>query len=191
MRFLGIDQSFTSTGVTVLDQSGNLIHSAIIKSIPSNSHFKRAWDILKAIEKIILDYQINHIAIEGLALAKIGNATRSLAILQGILVANLQYNPPSNHKLSTNEILIVAPRCLKKFATGKGTAKKAEMIAALPDQIKNQMGSQSKSTLSDLADAYHLANYLKMMKHKPVLKIKRKSNDDVVCTGTLLPHHDP
>lgn len=162
MKYLGIDQSFTSCGLVVIDDYSQLIYHSIVKSNPKDTVFKRAWDILKAIEKILVEYQVNYIAIEGLAFAKIGNATRSLAILQGVLVSNLQYNPPVGHKLKSSEIPIISPSMLKKYATGKGKATKLDMIKALPLNISQQWSTISiKNGLDDLADAYHISFYLK------------------------------
>jgi len=166
---MGVDQSFNSCGIAVIDRDGKLVHSQVIGSDKRQSVYQRSWSILKEIEKIIVERGVRHVAIEGLAMAMSGNATRSLAILQGVIVTNLNYNPPSGHPL--DPVRIVAPTSLKKFATGSGKAGKADVIAALPIEIRLTWSLHHRQSLDDLADAYFLATHLRQSVTHPDKKL--------------------
>lgn len=146
--YIGIDQSYTSTGIVIIDGIDQLIDYKIITSDKSKSIHQRAHDIAEKIMFKIEQYNDVYIAIEGLAYGMRGNATRDLAGLQFVIMDNLlDYN-----------VKIVTPTELKKFATGNGRASKDEMIAKLPEYILNIFNKIKKSKgLADLADAYHLA----------------------------------
>ena len=158
-KYLGIDQRFTSSGLVVIDESGQMVHYQIASSNPKESHFKRAWDILKVIEQVVVEQKVTHISIEGLAFGGHGNVTRSLAILQGIIVANLQFSPPTGHSIIGPQIAIVTPTTLKLSATGGGRADKKQMKACLPEEIRDKIKKMS-SKIDDLTDAYFLAQYI-------------------------------
>ena len=160
MRFLGIDQSFTSCGIIILDDNSNLLHYQIITSNPLNSIYQRSWYISEEINKIIVDYNVDYIGIEGLAMSMCGNATRSLAILQGVIISNILFNPPVGHRLKNCCLDIITPLQLKKFATGNGKASKRDVIKAVPANIIEQW-QFPKSSHSDLADAYFISKYIK------------------------------
>ena len=150
--FIGIDQSYTSTGVVIIDNDGNLNDFMIIKSDPSKSIYNRAIDITDTITKLVKDTVPQLVAIEGLAFGKFGNATRDLAGLQFMIVASLiRHN---------NQYMIVTPNSLKKTALGIGRGSKADIIASLPESVKQTMitkGYKKTKGLADLADAYWLA----------------------------------
>lgn len=92
------------------------------------------------------------ISIEGLSNSSFGQATRDLAGLQFIILDTLV-------EAGYKDIEIVAPKRLKKFATGNGNASKQMMIEKLPqcflDKFKQQKLTKKKH--EDLADAYWLA----------------------------------
>lgn len=156
MSTIGIDQSFTSTGLWSSDTNNH----RIISTKPMNKKdqlevFKRARYITNEIISFIIEEgdQIENVNIEGLSFAARGDATRNLAILQGYIVDNLiHFHRPLN-------ISIITPTSLKKLATGNGRSDKDNMFECLPDDIKEVIGSISKSKgRSDLTDAYWLAN---------------------------------
>jgi Holliday junction resolvasome RuvABC endonuclease subunit len=167
MFYLGIDQSFSSCGLVVLGEEGQMIHYRIIQSDPKESVFRRSWSILAAIRETVEKFRINYVAIEGLALSMKGNATRSLAILQGVVVTNLLFDPPSDNQLEEQFLEIITPSQLKKFATGRGKASKDEMIAALPGDLQKEWQERvNKKSRDDLADAYFLACHVRQYRHR-------------------------
>lgn len=157
MNYIGIDQSYTSTGFVVLDEQKNLIDCNILSTPKTDDIFKRAWELSEAIITGISKYPDAKLAIEGLAFSMRGNATRDLAGLQFSIITKINF-------ILNRDITIVAPPTLKKSATGSGKASKEEMIDALPKNIlevftKEKNWKKSRG-LTDVTDAYFLARYL-------------------------------
>lgn len=157
MNYIGIDQSYTSTGFVVLDEQKNLIDCNIFSTPKTDDIFKRAWELSEAIITGISKYPDAKLAIEGLAFSMRGNATRDLAGLQFSIITKINF-------ILKRDITIVAPPTLKKSATGTGKASKEEMIDALPKDIlevftKEKNWKKSRG-LTDVTDAYFLARYL-------------------------------
>ena len=165
--FLGIDQSFTSTGIVVLDDIGAMIKFATIKSDKQLDAFERAWLISQEISNSYINfYAPEMVGLEGLAFSKFGDATRDLAGLQFTLVNCLRhvhsYDEADEELAPGTSVIIVSPNELKKFATGKGNAKKQQMVDCLPKNVLESFKKQNykKTTgLYDLADAYWIAKY--------------------------------
>ena len=162
---MGIDQSYTSSGVVILDESGSLVHDERICSSTDDDVFARAWYVANQISATIEKYNPTQIGIEGLAFSKFGNATRDLAGLQFTVVHRLRY--VHNHL----DLVIVTPNELKKYATQKGNADKKEMFRCLPEEISKNLESKYKKTkgLFDITDAYWIAKYTreKYLKKSP------------------------
>ena len=157
MLTMGIDQSYTSTGIFILDQDKNIILVKTISSSKDQDFFDRAWMISQAINNIVSEYKPHQINMEDLAFGSIGNATRNLAGLQYVIVTSLRHN------LNIN-CLLVPPTTLKKFATSKGNSKKSELYECLPDYIKTELKNRNitkSKGLGDVVDAYWLACYTK------------------------------
>lgn len=149
MKILSIDQSYTSSGIAVFED-GNFLRAEIFKSDPEKDIFSRVWDITQHIVGIAIKEKPDMIALEGLAFAKFGNATRDLAGLQFTLIVHLKYVHQFNIK-------VIPPNTVKKIATGKGNSKKEEMYECLPAGIKQvflDMGAKKTKGLYDLSDAY-------------------------------------
>lgn len=150
MLFMGIDQSFTKTGIVITDQDNNVVGTKLVFSDKTDDVFMRAWKISEGISEVIKQHNPDMIGIEGLAYSMKGNATRDLAGLQFTIVNRIRFI----HGL---DVAIVSPLMIKKVATGKGHAKKDEMINALPDivlQFFLAEGVKKSKGLTDLADAY-------------------------------------
>lgn len=156
--YLGIDQSFTSCGVVLLDESKNVIEATTIKTSKEQDIFERAWYIADTISSDFLTvYEPEIVGLEGLAFSKFGDATRDLAGLQFTLVNYFRHF----HELKEN-LVIVSPNELKKFATTKGNAKKEQMVDSLPKNVLESFRDQNykKTTgLYDVTDAYWIARY--------------------------------
>lgn len=156
MKVLGVDQSFTSTGVVLMEQGSDLIqHHQAIRSTKDQDMHHRVREIYQGITALVEQHKPDHLVIEGLAFGIMGNATRDLGGLFYVITDRLRYD------LGFNSIHVVAPTSLKKFATGSGKAKKPEMHTALPDHAKDLLKKHYKKTsgLSDIVDAYWLAKW--------------------------------
>lgn len=157
MRVLGLDQSYTKSGLVVLNEQGEMIDFTIISSDVNQQEFTRAMSIASKIQQFTDSHNITNAMMEGLAFGSRGDATRMLAGLQFTIATYLKVI--SKQHLS---IEIVPPTTLKKFATGGGKADKNMMIASLPQEIKQQFldkGYLKTKGLPDLTDAYFIAKY--------------------------------
>lgn len=188
--YLGIDQSYNSCGIVVLDEKAKVIVSDTLKSSKDRDIFYRAEEISEQIVSYAHGYNAVMVGIEGLAFSKFGDATRDLAGLQFVIVNRLRYS--SNYDDSM--ITIVSPNELKKFATTKGNAKKEEMVDSLPKNVLESFQEQNyrKTTgLYDVTDAYWIARYIlnkdrssdakalkKSSKKRKAKVAKKKSNKD-------------
>lgn len=153
--FLGIDQSYTSTGICLV-QGDQMIHFERFVSDKTKEIFEKCWDVASYVRKIIKDHKPAAASIEGLAFGMMGNATRDLAGLQFSVITSVRFAD------GYESLAVVTPLTLKKFATGSGKAKKEDMIAALPTDVLERFkekGFKKTTGLADLADAYWLARF--------------------------------
>lgn len=157
MRILSIDQSYTCSGIVVLND-GHMEHCEVFKTKkPDDAKdmkqtYHRAFLVSERIAKLAKDYNPDLISIEGLAFGMRGNATRDLAGLQFVIVVELI-------ERLKYDVEVLSPLTVKKFATGSGKAKKIEMIEALPENIHKKfldLGVKKTTGLGDLADAYFI-----------------------------------
>lgn len=161
MNILGIDQSFTSTGLILLNNE-KIVDSWLVKSDHTQDIFTRASYIADNIRDKVLDNNIDKIGIEGLAFGGIGNATRDLSGLQFIIIDRLRHETNID-----KNIIIISPLTIKKYATNKkGKIEKKDMYESLPQEIKNffqERGYKKTKGLYDLTDAYWIAMYISNM----------------------------
>lgn len=159
MRYLGVDQSYTSSGIVIMDDDNKLVHSEIFKTSKDEDVFIRAWNISEKIVALIKEYGVESVSIEGLAFGSVNaNATRDLAGLQFLIVTKVRL-------VLGLPIEIIAPTSLKKFATTSGKATKKDMIAALPPEVLETFkakGFRVTTGLADLTDAYFLAQFARV-----------------------------
>lgn len=156
MRTLGIDQSYKSCAVVVLED-GACINFEIFKKDEDADPFTNAASLAKQIGAKAVVFSPDRIILEGLSFGNLGNMTRDLAGLQFAIVIHLR-----DHMIYGKDIKIVPPPTLKKFATNNGRAEKQDMIDKVPTEILTLFkaaGYKKTTGLADLADAYHLANY--------------------------------
>lgn len=157
---VSVDQSLTCSGVCIFDMdTGALIQTMTVVTKPDEftaSHipiFHRTQHISDIIIETIQRYEATHFCIEGLAMGNVkGNSSRDLAILQGMIVCNVL-------KIIVDEnVDVVSPTAVKKFATGKGNAKKEDMFEAITDEKDKAMVERYKKTKGryDVSDAYHI-----------------------------------
>jgi crossover junction endodeoxyribonuclease RuvC len=126
MLILGIDQSYSGLATTYLHDKQ--INTAV-KAFPPAKYgtgVKRLWEIQEYIQSTLDPFTMvdpDIVCIEGYAYgSKFG---RELA---GELSAAIRL---ALWEMKIENILIVAPTLVKKFATGKGNASKTEVIAGI------------------------------------------------------------
>lgn len=124
MSIMGLDLSLTGTGCIVLIND-TIECQQLIKSSPTGkdpvSELERLINIKNKIYKLIEEKKPSIVLIEGLAfMARNTTALVQLAALN-YMVREMLYN-------YNIKFIIVAPTTLKKFATGKGNAKKDLML---------------------------------------------------------------
>ncbi len=154
---LGIDQSFTSTGICFMDENEAIVHHETICTTDEDGDIHdRALKIIERLDELVLMYRPVRIGLEGLAFSKFGNATRDLAGLQMAIITHLRYRKPNQSK----ELQVISPNLLKKYATTKGSADKNQMYEALPEHAKSVYSAYRKTKgRSDVVDAFWLAKY--------------------------------
>ena len=167
---VGIDQSFTSTGVVLVDDNNQMVDFAVFNSTTSNDIHLRGREIVDQVIGFIRKHdKIDSVRIEGLAFGGFGNATRNLSGLQWILIDNIIH---VENIISHEQLHIINPRRLKVFATGSGKAEKINMIESLPNEVLDKFAKSgyklktnkhgktiASKGLNDLADAYWLATF--------------------------------
>jgi len=143
--FIGIDQSFRSTGLIVLDDEGNILKQEIF-SIVKGKTIENIEECLvefeKKIEFIPKVHGLQSVYIEGLSFQSTGAAALQMGGLHYFLRLFLYKN--------NIDFKVIAPNSLKKFIF-KGNAKK-ELILL---KVFKRWGVEFE--ISDLADAYGLA----------------------------------
>lgn len=175
VTYVGIDQSFTSTGLVAIPEDtvygfgaypANHHGDAVVLALPTYlvirtesdkedplQKFKRAASICAQVIDFIAQYNEPAVTIEGLGFAARGDATRDLGGLQYLIVSRLIERGISP--------TILAPTSLKKRFTGNGKASKKEMVEAVKASCVGFHGvlSETPGTKGkyDLADAYALA----------------------------------
>ena len=172
--YIGLDQSYTSTGYCVLNNKLYLptpmIDFGICKtSAIDGDIYHRAIKITNKIIDLCSQYPTATIAIEGLSFGQRGSATRDLAGLQYVIITSLRT------QLSINNTIVVAPTSVKKFATGSGGSAKSkitkiDMVNALPAFIRDSFiakGFKKSTGLFDLTDAYWISKFI----YKPLEEI--------------------
>lgn len=167
--FLGIDQSFTSTGICVVDEDLNIAHHETINTSDADGDiYERCLKVIDRIEEVTMIYAPIRLGLEGLAFSKFGNATRDLAGLQFAIITHLRFRKSNRCK----DMQIVSPNLLKKFATGSGSADKDKMYEAVPEAAKETFKGYKKTKgRSDVVDAYWLACYTRMIYNSSQTKL--------------------
>jgi len=160
MIYLGLDQSFTSSGYCLLNED-NIVDFGVIKTNQEDGdNHDRVHIIINKLEEIYNEHKEIKMSMEGLSFGNNGNAIRNLAGLQYVIINKFKY------EMKIGDITIISPKTVKKFATGSGGSSKnkvtkAMMSAALPDGVRTLFKSKYKVStgLYDIVDAYWIAKY--------------------------------
>lgn len=146
--FIGVDQSFTDTGLVALDQAGDHIAHASVETKPSKrpmAEIDRLLFIWNGVQEFISEHVGSHevgVCLEEFAFSK----TNKMADLGGLgwFLRIMFSRTPWNFS--------VAPiQSVKRTATGKGVANKAAVIL----NVYKRWGFETDN--DNLADAYVLA----------------------------------
>lgn len=132
MRYMGIDQSLTGTGVVIIENNV-IIHQQLLTTkktkntkCPTIDYTRRLIILKNTIKELIVSFGIGMIAMEGIAFGAKGRAIFDIGGLSHLLrEAFIELDKP---------FIIVPPATLKKFWTGKGNANKGDMINAAKDK---------------------------------------------------------
>ena len=161
MKILGVDQSYTCSGLVVLEDR-KLLHYEVFKTDKTKKGdllvtIERASVIADHILELATKFNPDVIGIEGLAYCSQGNATRDLAGLYFLIIVELLIK-------KEYDVEIVAPTAVKRFACGKPEKgkkiDKGDMINALPEETRKKfesLGVKKTTGLADVADAFWIA----------------------------------
>lgn len=171
--FIGIDPSYSATGIVVLDNTPETkpLEAFTIKAGSSSDKFgKRLQYVLDKLESLLVKYPVGstYVVMEGAAFASEFGAFK-LGKLSGVIEYFL-------HSQGVDYSL-VAPTFLKKVACGNGNASKPQVKEGI---LKRW---QFASLSSDINDAYTLAQIAKgaLPLPKPAKPPKRR----IARTGKL------
>lgn len=148
----GLDISLCSTGICILDGT-QLVSQELVKSKPLGDSYHdetlRLIDIMTRITSLGTEFakrlkDIDLVVVEGLAFA----VRHTTSVMQ---LAALHYGLRMALEMEGKNTVIVAPPTVKKFGTGKGNAKKEEMML----EVYKRYGFSFSS--NDLADAFILS----------------------------------
>jgi len=161
MRSMGIDPSFNSTGVVILEDDNPIpIFATCLKSDTEASKIFRAVKMGQDCVAIAKEYKIDICFIESPAL----NFVRGNSNIRADL-AGLYYRVAGDISILNGiPLKSVTPKSLKLFGSGTGKATKEQMVESVPEDALEYFASMNyrKTTgLQDLADAYFLALYWK------------------------------
>jgi len=141
-NYMGLDLSLTSTGIVVVNSAGDVLTSGVVAS--KEKDMERLLEIRFQITQIMVDFNVMLTAIEGYAYhIRNSRALTGLAELGGV-VRSVLY-------ASDNPYVDIPPASVKKFATGKGNARKDLMRLA----VYKRWGFEHES--NDVVDAFVLA----------------------------------
>lgn len=142
--YIGLDPSFTGTGLVVLNKDADIVDKQLIKTSSNQCMEERLINIVKDLDKFIdSDNNSNLIYIEGPSYSSNGAFTLQMGALHYYIRIFLYKN--------SLEYVIIPPTKLKKFVTGKGNCKK-ELILL---KIYKKWGVEFDD--NNIADAYGLA----------------------------------
>lgn len=140
---MGIDPSFTGTGLIILDdKAGNILHSRLIRTNTKHTIPRRVRQILDAVHAYHIE-DIRMVCIEGFSFGSSGRAIIGMGYLGYRIREMLE-----ELKLPFIE---PAPSQVKKYATGKGNCGKDLIL----QQVYKRWGVEFSN--NNLADAYVLA----------------------------------
>lgn len=167
--FLGLDLSYSGTGVVILDIDGKVIKQEEIstKKDPNNLYDieTRMIFISEKIKKIIEEFNpITMTYVEDISYGSTGDGSTQLAGLNYFIrITLLNLNMP---------YYMITPSQLKKYITGNGQAKKELMLK----EVYKRWGADFNS--DNICDAYSLARYSLDNFNKGIFEIVKKKKEE-------------
>ena len=140
--FVGVDHSFNGTAIIVIDKEGCIVENILYKS-KGNNDVEKLIDIENKISFVPNIISLERVYIEAPSLHSKGTNALQMGALHYMIATYLH-----KHKVNYKAI---EPTKLKKFATGKGNAKKELMLL----NVYKKWGISFENNNS--ADAYSLA----------------------------------
>jgi len=153
MTVLSIDQSLSCSGVTIWEDD-KLLYFTCLKTSPKQDVLTRIIEITEKLKTLIETYDVKGLVLESLPFGLNSTSVRPLAGLH-MCLQKLVYD--TGIELFESHVTKT-----KKLATGKGNAKKEDMLNALLSRDKRTFdtfvsGGYKKTTgLTDLTDSYFL-----------------------------------
>ncbi len=148
MVILGIDPGFDRMGCAILEKSSgreNLLYSTCLVSDKKDSHDKRLFSIGKEIEKIIVKYKPDTLAIETLFFAKNQKTAMKVSEARGMVLFLA-----ASKKLVVKEF---TPLQIKIALTGYGKAEKRQVQAMVKAVLKLPVLPKSDDEVDAIACA--------------------------------------
>lgn len=147
---MGLDLSLTSTGIEVLDSSGQRVYGCVVgkklKQATERDRVERLILIANRIIGLVKEYDVRHVAIEGYAYSKKYGGEK-LAELHGVVKTQLY--------MACGLIAEpVSPKTARRVVFGKG---KGNIEKKLVQPLLEQRGIYIES--GDQRDAYVVARY--------------------------------
>ncbi len=155
---LGLDASLTAFGLCALGLESETYTTWVLTS--KKKGVRRLDDLMGQLSRLLLAHDdIRHIALEGYAYGMRGRAVYNIGELGGVLRHTLYNSLPEPVCFPT----VVPPTTLKKFVTGRGNAKKNEMLLGVFKSWDVEFRDDNE------ADAYALARMARhyALKSKP------------------------
>jgi crossover junction endodeoxyribonuclease RuvC len=164
-KWLGYDPSLTSSGYCFKTDEGYQVGRILPKKFRGA---ERLDFITEQLLKLVYDHDIEVIFMEGYSM---GSPQRGGAVGRAFDIGELGGVVKLLAYRGGVDLVLVPPAVLKKFATGKGNAKKPEMIAA----VRKVWGMDIPQ--DDMADAFLLyqfgepyLNHRKRRRYKPDIR---------------------
>ena len=141
--FVGIDPSYNSFAIIIVDKEGNIIEQKLLSSKTDNEAEDRIIELEEGFKFIPNIMCLHSIYLEGPSYSSDGAFMLQMGALHYFLRIFFRKNN-LNYK-------IIAPGTLKKFVTGDGRSKKDLIL------LKTYKRWGVEFDINDLADAYGLA----------------------------------
>jgi crossover junction endodeoxyribonuclease RuvC len=167
--FCGLDLSLTATGIIVLNQSGQVIHKAVLKS--KLKDMERLQYIRNEIAAVYKQYDISFTCLEGYSMGSRSGQAFSIGELGGIIKLFLWGRKHDYHP--------VPPPQVKKYATKVGNCDKNKVMLA----VFKEWGFEGKDdnecdafVLSHIARAIKLTVPIRKHQAEIILQIRKDRN---------------